>query len=250
MEKHNRRMSEIIVGRDIAELNKFAAERFARFAVESINDRGRFTVALSGGSTPKAFFHLLASEPFRSQVDWGNVLFFFGDERNVPLNSEESNYRTARENLFDSLNISKDKVFRWKTELGDPVSIADDYEKTIRAHFDTEPPVFDLILLGMGTDGHTASLFPGTLALDETERIAVPNHVPAMNTVRLTLTYPVINAARNVAFLVAGTDKARVLRRVLEGEEDLHVLPSRGIQPDPGSLIWFIDSNAAAYLST
>jgi len=217
-------MQEIVVGRDKEELNRLAADKFVEIAAGSVDDRGRFTVALSGGSTPKALNRLLASEAYRDQVSWERVLFFFGDERNVPCDSEDSNFRMANESLLGPLGISKDQYFRWKTELTDPALAATDYEKVLKNNFESMPPTFDLILLGMGPDGHTASLFPGTTALDEGDRMAVANPVPQMNTTRLTLTYPVINAGRNVAFLVAGEDKADMLSRVLNSDADLHDL--------------------------
>lgn len=243
-------MREIIVGRDIAEMNRLAAERFVIISEESIQKRGRFTVALSGGSTPKALYKLLASEPYRSQVDWTHVLFFFGDERNVTADSEESNYRMANEYLFEPLSISNNKVFCWRTELGVPEAAANEYAKTLRSQFGaTDIPVFDLILLGMGQDGHTASLFPHTSALDDTEHLAVSNTVPKLETTRLTFTYPVINAAHNIAFLIAGADKAKVLAEVLEGNGDRHALPSKGVHPMAGKLFWFVDAAAATDLT-
>jgi 6-phosphogluconolactonase len=243
-------MREIVVGRDSREMNRLAADKFIEIAQKSVNDRGRFTVALSGGSTPTALYRMLASEPYRSQLDWKTVLFFFGDERNVSPDSDESNCRMANQDLLEPLNISKQNVFPWHTEPGDPIETAAEYERTITSHFESAPPVLDLILLGMGNDGHTASLFPGTAALDEQERIAMANPVPQLNTTRLTLTYPVINAARNAAFLVAGADKANMLARVLDGTADLHELPSRGVAPNHGKLWWFMDAAAAKKLSS
>lgn len=242
-------MPEIIVAKDIAELNRLAAERFVSIAAGVIDRNDRITVALSGGSTPKALFRLLASEPFRSEVDWENVLFFFGDERNVPQDSDESNYRMANGNLFLPLNIRAENIFRWKTELNDPVVIAEDYETAIRTAFPGKFPIFDIVFLGMGADGHTASLFPGSSGLDEKDKIAIANPVAKLNTTRLTLTFPVFNAAANVIFLVAGADKASVLARVLEGDTDYHELPSRGIQPTSERLYWYVDAAAAQDLT-
>ena len=243
-------MRKVIVSKDIGELSHGAADKLVEISKESIAANGRFTVALSGGSTPKALFRLLSSDAYKNEVDWSNILFFFGDERNVPPDDEESNFRMANENLFSPLGISDEKIFRWKTELEDLPAAADDYEAKLRSTFDTKMPIFDLIFLGMGPDGHTASLFPHTKALDETGRLTVANTVPQMNTTRLTLTYPVINAARNVAFLVAGADKAEVLAKVIEGNEDFHELPSCGIDPKTGTLFWFVDSATAACLKT
>ena len=241
-------MKEVIVSKDISELSTRAADKFVDISKESIAASGRFTVALSGGSTPKALFRLLSSETYKHEVGWSNTLFFFGDERNVPPNADESNFRMANENLFTPLAIPDEKVFRWKTEFGDASATADDYQAMLRSTFDTEMPVFDLIFLGMGADGHTASLFPHTNALDETRRLAVANPVPQMNTTRLTFTYPLINAARNVAFLIAGADKADMFAKVVDGTKDLHELPSSGIDPKNGRLLWFADSAAASRL--
>lgn len=231
-----------------AEFDQIVAEQFVEIAGESIENRGQFVVALSGGSTPGAVYRLLASDSFRSRVDWQNVLFFFGDERNVPPDSDQSNFKLAKDNLFDALGISDAKVFRWQTEIGPPEAVASEYSKTIRDTLGTGLPVFDLILLGLGEDGHTASLFPGTAALDETEHYAVSNTVPKLQTTRFTLTFPVINAARHVAFLVTGTKKAGVIKELLREPADLHQLPSRGVRPDPGSLTLFLDAAAAAGL--
>ena len=242
-------MKEIIVARDLAELNRLAAGKFLEIADRSIERRGRFTVALSGGSTPKALFRLLASEPFRSQVDWDAVLFFFGDERNVLADSDESNFRMANENLFQPLKIKHENIFRWKTELGEPDAVADDYAVSIGEKFQDQFPAFDLIFLGMGGDGHTASLFPRTSGLDEKSKIAIANPVPQMNTMRFTLTFPVINSARNVLFLVAGAEKSDMLVKVIEGDADYHEIPSRGVKPRNGVLYWFVDAAAAKYLA-
>jgi len=241
-------MKEVIVSKDISELSTRAADKFVDISKESIAASGRFTVALSGSSTPKALFRLLSSDIYKNKVDWSSTLFFFGDERNVHPDADESNFRMANENLFTPLGISDEKIFRWRTELEDPSAAANDYEAKLRSTFDTKMPIFDLIFLGMGSDGHTASLFPHTMALDETGRLAVANTVPQMNTTRLTLTYPVINAARNVAFLIAGADKADTLAKVIESDADLHELPSCGIDPKNGRLFWFVDSAAAAHL--
>lgn len=242
-------MREIITARDVAGLNILVADKFVEILDESIAKRDQFTVALSGGSTPKALFRLLASEPFRSQIDWDRALFFFGDERNVPPDSDESNFRMANENLFRPLQITPENIFRWKTETGNAEDVATDYAAIIRTKLSGDLPVFDLIFLGMGGDGHTASLFPHTLGLDEKNRIAIANPVPQMNTTRFTLTYSVINAARNVAFLVAGADKSAILAKVVDGDADFHELPSKGVKPVDGHLFWFVDAAAAKDLT-
>jgi 6-phosphogluconolactonase len=241
------------------ELNNFAAEKFVEIAAGAIEERGDFTVALAGGSTPKALYQLLASDKFENEIDWSKVFFFFGDERNVPPDDAESNFRMANENLFRSLKISEKNIFRWLTEEKSVVAAADDYESRIRDFFgkkgllidesDTEPS-FDLILLGMGADGHTASLFPFTEALSETAKFAVANPVEKLKTTRLTLTFPVINNARNIIFLVAGAEKAETARAVLEGDFQPHKFPSQNVRPRDGAMWWLLDEKAASNLQS
>jgi 6-phosphogluconolactonase len=254
---------EIIVKRNLEELSKAAAEFFVETAHASIDKNGRFTVALSGGSTPKSLYKFLASE---KRVDWPRVHFFFGDERNVPHDSPDSNFCMAKETLFDVLSIPDANVFTWDTEIAEPAVIADDYREKIQAFFSdskklewnpvvTAPgsdlyPRFDLILLGMGPDAHTASLFPYTSALDETEQTTVANYVDKLDSWRLTLTYPIINNASNIAFLVSGGEKSETLKNVLRGECDFRRFPAQGVKPTNGRLIWFVDTAAASQLNT
>lgn len=236
---------------NIEELNNFAAEKFVEIGASAIKNQNQFTVALAGGSTPKSFYQLLTSEKFRNDIDWNSVFFFFGDERNVLPDDAESNFRMAIENLFQPLKISPENIFRWETEFEDAETIAGDYETKIIDFFDlgeNEFPKFDLILLGMGDDGHTASLFPMTKALAESEKIAVENQVEKLNTWRLTLTYPAINNAENVIFMVRGEDKAETLKQVLEGGFDPQKFPSQKIKPESGNLFWLVDSTAAEVL--
>jgi len=243
---------------NIEELNNFAAEKFVEIANDSIEKHGRLTVALAGGSTPKSLYKLLASDKFKDKINWNKVFFFFGDERNVLPDHEESNFRMANENIFAPLNIKAENIFRWQTELEDAEKIAEDYAVTLRKAHNypfaaAEPssdifPRFDLMLLGMGADGHTASLFPFTEALRETEKIAVANYVEKLQTTRLTLTFPAINNARNIIFLVAGEEKAETLKAVLEGEYEPDELPSQNVRPKDGGLFWLIDKNVAKLL--
>jgi 6-phosphogluconolactonase len=225
----------VVVCKNPAELGSRAAVEFVRIGKESISERGSFLVALSGGSTPI----LLYKQLLAADLDWNRVAFYFGDERNVPADEDASNFRSANQELFRPLRIREDRIYRWRTELDTPEQVAADYQERLE---DIGPglPRFDLILLGMGSDGHTASLFPGTEALHETQRFAVANWVSQLGSWRFTLTFPVINNARNVFFLVAGTDKAETLSRVLEtGNEDDN-LPARRIQPTQGELNWFV----------
>ena len=233
------------------ELNNFAADRFIEIGNQAIKKNGRFIVALAGGSTPKSLYNLLASEDFRTQIDWQKVFFFFGDERNVSPDNEESNFRMANENLLKPLQIPAENIFRWQTELKDAEKIARNYEKTITKFFDLSEndfPRFDLVLLGMGDDGHTASLFPFTNALNETEKIAVSNPVEKLNTNRLTLTFPTINNAENIVFLISGAAKADALKEVLEDEYQPEKFPSQNVKPENGNLFWLIDAPAAQFL--
>jgi 6-phosphogluconolactonase len=244
-------MKEVIIAKDSDELDKIAAQQFISIAQKAIENNGRFSAVLAGGSTPKSLYSLLASENFRSQIDWQKVFFFFGDERNVLPTDEESNFRMANENLLKPLQIQPENVFRWKTELGNSEKIAADYQKTIIKFFgltENELPQFDSVLLGMGSDGHTASLFPFTDAINEQLKIAVANTVEKLNTERLTLTFPAINNARNVIFLVKGADKAETLREVLQGEIQSEKLPSQAVKPTDGKLFWLVDNQAARFL--
>lgn len=240
---------KIVVAKNVDELGGMAAREFAAAARASVDARGRFTVALSGGSTPRVLYRSLRD----ISMPWAKTYFFFGDERNVPADGDESNFRLARDELFTPLEIDAGSVCRWLTELQDPEAIALDYEERLREFFSTSAsdpfPVFDLILLGMGGDGHTASLFPGTEALDAASRLAVQNPVAQLGTIRFTLTFPVINSARNVVFMVAGADKAQALKEVLEGERQPHLYPSQMVRPAKGNLTWFLDEAAAGLLS-
>ena len=236
----------------IDQLNEFAAGKFAEIADLSIKERGKFSVALSGGSTPKALHRLLAGDKFKSVIDCRNIFFFFGDERNVAPDDEESNFRMAKETLFEPLNITADKIFRWQTELRDAKAVVENYRLKLRNFFElTEEnfPRFDLILLGMGDDGHTASLFPNTEALKESEKTAASNFVEKLSATRLTLTFPVINNARNVMFLVKGAEKAETLKNVMEGEFQPKKYPSQAVKLHDGELLWLIDETSAALLS-
>jgi 6-phosphogluconolactonase len=223
-----------------------AAQFFVQRAQEAIAARGRFTVALSGGSTPKAMFTLLAQGPFAEQVDWANVHVFWSDERTVPPDHNDSNYKMAAEALLQRVPLNPARVHRMQGEL-DPSQAAALYEDVVRREMGNVPR-FDLILLGMGDDGHTASLFPGTAALDETSRLVVANWVEKLNTWRITLTGTVINNALNVVFLVVGEAKAAVLLEVINGPYQPEVYPSQLIEASNGTLIWMVDEAAATLL--
>ncbi len=233
------------------ELFAAAGEEVIRVANEAVSARGRFTIALSGGSTPKSLYNLLATNA-RTALPWEKTFFFWGDERHVPPTDPESNYRMAQEAMLSKVPVPTANVFRLAGENPDAASVAKDYEATLRKFFQLEPaqiPAFDLILLGMGPDGHTASLFPGTDGLKEKSRLVIANWVEKLKTYRLSFTLPVLNAAHYVAFLVSGTDKASALKNVLEENVSGEQYPAKLVNPSNGKLIWFIDRAAASDLS-
>jgi 6-phosphogluconolactonase len=233
------------------DLFQAAAEDIIRSATDAVAQRGRFTIALSGGSTPKNLYTLIAANA-SSNLPWDKVFFFWGDERHVPPTDPESNYRMAQETILSKVPVPPANVFRIAGENPDASAAAEAYEQTLRKFFALAPgefPRFDLILLGMGPDGHTASLFPETEALQEKSRLVVANWVEKLNTSRISLTLPVLNAARRVAFLVSGADKAAVLHEVLEGKAPGEKYPSKLVRPIDGTLIWFVDRAAGSELS-
>jgi 6-phosphogluconolactonase len=226
-------------------LAEAAARDFAARAEETINTLGRFAVVLAGGSTPKATYETLARD-YTEELDWGRVHVFFGDERTVHPEHEDSNYRMVRETLLSRVTVGS--VHRMRCELP-PEEAAADYERQLREFFGPDdPPSFDLILLGLGEDGHTASLFPETSALDVTDRWVVVNPVLKLETSRLTLTIPVINAAKVVTFLTAGEGKAETLKEILEGDADPRGYPAKLIRPENGELTWMVDKAAASLI--
>jgi len=233
-------------------LARKAADYVARIANEAIAARGQFSIGLPGGSTPRALFKRLASPAWASRIDWARVHVFWGDERCVPPDHAESNYRLARETLLDRVPLPPEHSHRIAGELA-PTEAAWRYEAELRAFFaggepEVPQPCFDLLLLGMGDDGHTASLFPGTAALHETARWAVENYVPRLNSWRVTLTVPAINTAAHVLFLVSGAVKAEALRAVLHGPRQPEVYPAQLIQPQAGRPLWLVDRAATTRL--
>ena len=231
-----------------------AAALFAQAAVESVRAAGAFTVALAGGSTPKRLYSRLAADPvLRTQVPWDKVHFFWGDERHVPPDHPESNFRAAHEAMLSRLPVDWARVCRMKGEYPDACTAADEYEENLRAVFQLERgqlPRLDLVLLGLGPDGHTASLFPGTLALVERRRLCVSNWVGKLSEDRITLTVPVFNNASFVLFLVQGAEKARALKAVLDKRFEPEQLPANLIQPRSGRVLWLVDRAAANLLAT
>ena len=239
---------EVITLPSPADVAGAAAERFVALAAAAIGARGRFTVALSGGSTPKALYARLAAPAFASRVDWARVHVFWGDERCVPPDHASSNYRMAREALLEHVPVPAAQVHRLRGE-DDPAAAADAYDRELRTAFPQGAARFDLALLGMGDNGHTASLFPGLSAVRETARWVVAERVDEVGMWRLTLTPPALNGAAAVVFLVAGRDKAAMLARVLEGPRDVDRLPVQAIAPVDGTVTWLVDDAAASALA-
>lgn len=237
---------------DAGALARRAAQYFVEMAGEAVAARGRARIAISGGSTPKAAFQLLAdpSQPWRSRMPWENLELYWVDERAVPPDNPESNYRMTREAMLEHAPLKPEQIHRMEGEL-EPELAASRYESELRNNFrleGAESPRFDLVALGMGEDGHTASLFPHTEALHEMGRLVVANHVLQKDAWRITLTWPVINRASSVFFLIAGSDKAQILNEVLTGPHDPERLPSQLIWPSSGILTLILDQAAAALL--
>lgn len=231
----------------LAELFPAAATEFTRLAQGAIRSAGRFTVALSGGSTPKNLFKLLAGLP-PGEIPWEQVYFFFGDERHVPPDNPDSNFRMANESLLSKIHARPENVFRIHAEQDAEIA-AENYEQQLIKFFNLQPgefPRFDLIMLGLGPDGHTASLFPGSKGLGETRRLVIANWVEKFNAFRITFTYPVLNAAACVMFMATGADKADAVRQVIEDKQQGP--PAGGVAPTDGKLLWFLDRDAAAEL--
>ncbi len=239
---------------DPEELARAAAGEFTRRATEAARARGRFTVALSGGSTPLSVYRLLAgqgSDVYVGRVPWEKVHLFWGDERHVPPDHPESNYGAARQAMLSRVPIPEGNVHRIPAENPDAARAADDYDRALRSFFalqEGEAPRFDLVLLGMGADGHTASLFPGSEALHETRRLVAAPWVGHLSAHRITLTPPALNAAACDLCLAHGEDKTETLRAVLAGEQRPDRYPAQAIRPERGELIWLVDRAAARLL--
>lgn len=233
---------------DAEEAARAAALEIFHAAADAIGNRGVFLIALSGGTTPVRLFRILAGHPFRDRPEWSCTRFFFVDERCVPPEDARSNYRLAKEHLLDPLGVLAEHVFRMRGE-NEPAAAARAYEDVLTREFGSTSPVprLDVSLLGVGGDGHTASLFPGTAALEERERLVSANWVPKLNEWRLTLTLPVLNSSRGAVFLVTGAEKSRVVAKAV-GKESSRELPASLVRPHAGSLIWILDQAAAAGL--
>jgi 6-phosphogluconolactonase len=236
------------VFQDTAALSQAAVELFVQTARESVDKNGRFTVALTGGSSPVALYRMLAQAPYRDQVPWQQTYIFWGDERWVPLTDERSNAKMAMDTFLNQVPVPKDQVYpMWGP--GEPEEFALHYEQLLQKHFHQQAPAFDLILLGMGDDGHTASLFPDTEVLNETSRWVWAYYLTPQSMYRITLTAPLINQARKIVFLTFGPNKAAALYEVREGARNPNKYPSQLIQPQSGEVLWFVDDAAASRLT-
>ena len=245
---------EIRILVDGAAIAKRAAQEFVQAAIAAVREKGLFSAALAGGSTPKALYSLLADDAvLRSQVPWDKICLFFGDERHVGPGHPESNFRMVTEAMLAKLPLRAEQVTRIKGEYPDAEEAAREYEQALREYFklkDGEYPRFDLVLAGMGNEGHTLSLFPGTKALHADGRIAVRNWIGKLYTERITLTALAASNAAQIIFMVTGADKAPALKAVLEGPFEPEQLPAQLLQPQNGKLLWLVDAAAGSMLST
>jgi len=224
------------------------ADFFIATVNAAIKAKGSCSVVLSGGNSPKKLYELLASAAYREQADWSKLSFFFGDERYVPFTDNNNNGRMAKETLFDPLKIEESKIFYINTALPAEAA-ATDYAKKIETHFDKKPIQFDLVLLGLGDNAHTASLFPHTKVLYEMKALTSALFIEEINAWRITMTAPLINEAHAIAFLVYGETKASAVHQIIEGKRDIDNYPAQLIDPSEGTLDWFLDEAAAAMLT-
>jgi 6-phosphogluconolactonase len=237
--------SDLRVYADLEALSQAVAQQLAAVAAATIAARGGFSIALCGGQTPRRLYRLLATE-YRDRIPWPRVEVFWGDERYVPHTDPRSDYRMARDSLLEEAPIPPHHVHPMPTDYTDPAEAAQAYERLLKAHFPYPWPCFDLVLLGLGAEGHTASLFPHSPALRETARWVVATEVPVEPKQRLTLTLPAINQAARVWFLVAGAEKAQALKSALAEDADIMSCPAAGVKPISGELVWWVDEAATA----
>ena len=238
---------ELHVFKTPEETIKGLADYLVTIVNNSINKRGECNLVLSGGNSPKKLFELLATANYRDRVDWQNIWFFFGDERYVPFTDNDNNGLMAKRSLFDALGIEESKIFYINTSLS-PKEAADDYEKKIKAHFGSKPVQFDLVLLGLGDNAHTASLFPYTSVVHENKSLVSSLYIDEIKAYRITMTAPLINNAFNIIFLVYGETKATAVYNILKGPKDIDKFPAQIINPKNGIVNWFLDDAAASLL--
>lgn len=240
-------INKIKVFRSVNALNESAAQFCLNIAEEAIRSRGRFTFCLSGGKTPKSLYYLLSSDPYKDLIPWKNTFLFWGDERYVPKDDERNNAHMAYGVLINKVSIPPANIFPIPVKLS-PADAAIKYEETLLHFFGDEKPSFDLILLGLGENGHTASLFPNTKVLHENSHWVKEVYVEDQRLYRITMTAPLINMARNILFLVSGADKATILHRILTSSYQPDRFPVQLINPGEGSVSWFADDQAACML--
>jgi 6-phosphogluconolactonase len=244
---------EVQILPDAAAIARRAAEKIIEAAALAIKERGGFTISLAGGSTPKTLYSLLATDPvFKSQMPWDKTQFFFGDERHVPPDDSESNFHMAKESMLSKVPLKPEQVVRIKGEYEDAEKAAMEYEQELRTWFKLSAgqlPRFDVLLVGMGDEGHTLSLFPGTKALHDNGRLVMSNWIGKLFTKRITITAPVASNSALAIFMVTKADKALALKGVLEGPYEPEQLPSQLIEPKNGKLLWLVDTTAASKLS-
>jgi 6-phosphogluconolactonase len=244
---------EVYILKDNAAIARRAAEEFVKMAQSAVQQHGSFSVALSGGSTPKLLYALLATDPeLRGKLPWDKMQMFFGDERHVGPDDPQSNFKMASETMFNKAPLKPVQIHRMKGEYPDAEKAAQEYEQELRTHFhlrEKELPRFDLVLAGMGDEGHTLSLFPGTKALHPEGRAVVRNWVGKLAADRITATAPAVNNAGMILLMVAGKDKAPALKAVLEGPYEPEQLPAQLLQPTNGKLLWLVDEPAGSMLS-
>ena len=244
--------TRIVVSENKEQLFTATAKLISDAAREAIGRSGRFALVLTGGSTPKSLYELLASDEWREKIDWSKVHLFWGDERFVPATDAQSNYAMAKRALIDRLDLRAEQIHRVVTENTTPELCAQAYEKDIREFFHSaagEFPSFDFVLNGMGSNRHVLSLFPGRPTIHEKRKLVAADFIPEVHMDRITMTAPLVNAARQVVFLVAGSDKADAVNDVLFGAQDVDKKPAQVIQPN-GELIWMLDKDAAAQVPT
>ena len=239
-------MNQVQIFQDVRSLASAAAEQFIRLADQSIRNWGRFSVALSGGNTPKVLYRVLVTPENQARLDWDHIHLFWGDERHVPHNHPDSNYRMVKEILLNQIDIPEGNIHSVPTEI-DVHQAAFQYEASMREFFSGDWPRFDLIFLGMGEDGHTASLFPNSAGLEDKTHWFIANYAPKRGAWRLTLTTHAINAARNILVMVSGKSKAKMFEEVITGSEEIKEKPIHLITPKDGKMVWFVDKDAVTH---
>ena len=238
----------IKVFKDQRTASETMAEDFKAIAVEAVKKQGRFTVALTGGSSPVMLYQLLHSKPYREQIPWNRTYIFWGDERVVPFDDEQNNAKMAFDNLLNHVSVPEKQIFRMNSEIL-PEEAAEAYERQLNRHFKSTEPSFDLILLGMGSDGHTASIFPGSDVVHERKRWVSTGYNSEQGTHRITFTPLLLNKAKHIFFTVFGKSKSDTIRNVLNGKYNPELLPAQLIKPEQGEIRWYVDEKAARFIS-